>query len=195
MRKRKLSTMTAFAALLMLAACNQDEGPEEMNPNPQPDSGEEDSATQEGESMNSYITINDAIERFNEVFPDASMTGLKYDAQSMNYEIDGIDDDSEYELIINVETQEEVSQETEALDQDDAGGVEREREAIDTEGLIEPNEAVQTAHDEIDGAMRSWELERDDNRTYYEVKIEIDQDEHEVKVDAQSGDIIEIDRD
>ncbi|GAF21587.1 MULTISPECIES: PepSY domain-containing protein [Shouchella] len=195
MKKTPFMYMTVFTALSLLAACNQDEGPGEMNPNPEPGTVEEDNGAQENETMMSYIRLDDALQHFNNAFPDASLTSVKYDAQNLHYELDGIDDDSEYELVIHAETEEEINQQTEPLDAEDAGGVEREREAIELEGLIEPTDAVGTAQNEISGAMRSWELERDGNRIYYEVKIEVDQEEHEVTIDAESGEIIEIDRD
>ncbi|KQL56105.1 MULTISPECIES: PepSY domain-containing protein [Bacillaceae] len=195
MKKTPFMYLTVFTALSLLAACNQDEGPGEMNPNPAPGTVEEDNVEQENETMNSYIRLEGALQHFNNAFPDASLTSVTYDAQNLHYELDGIDDDSEYELVIHAETEEEINQQTEPLDAEDAGGAEREREAIEIDELIEPTDAVGTAQGEVPGALRSWELEREGNRIYYEVKIEVDQEEHEVTVDAETGEIIEIDRD
>lgn len=41
------------------------------------------------------------------------------------YKVDGISNDNEYEMKFNAETKEQLSDETDRLDREDAGGVEK----------------------------------------------------------------------
>lgn len=56
---------------------------------------------------------------------------------------------------------------------------------------ITPEKAIEIAQGEVDGTVRKVELEKDDGKTVYKVDIE----DSEVKIDAESGDVIEVERD
>lgn len=189
----------ATATVATLIGCNQDEPQGETNQTP--DSTNEEN--QESETNNGgdtdergvYIDLNVALQEFEEAYPDVSLTSVEFDTQTMLYEFEGIDDDTEYEMDIDATTQEVTHQREEALDADDANGVEREEEGFTFDGLITPDEAIDLAQEEVNGELRSWTLDRENARVVYEVKMEVDGNEQEVKIDAETSEIMEIDQD
>lgn len=56
---------------------------------------------------------------------------------------------------------------------------------------ITPEQAIEIAEGEVDGTVRSIELEEDDGKVTYEVEI----DSSEVTIDANSGKILDVDHD
>ncbi|GAF12987.1 lipoprotein [Bacillus sp. JCM 19046] len=190
-----VATLTATA----LVGCNQDEPQGETNQSPDTtNGGEQGDSTNNSNEMDDlgvYIDLNVALQEFEDAYPDASLTSVEFDTRAMLYEFEGMDDDTEYEMDIDATTQEITHQREEALDADDAGGVEREEEGFSFEGLITPDEAVNLAREEVAGELRSWALDRDNSRTIYDVTMDVEGNEHEVKIDAETSEIIEVDKD
>ena len=63
------------------------------------------------------------------------------------------------------------------------------------EGLISFTEAKNAALNEVDGTIEEWELELDDDEVYFEFEVELDGVEYEIKVDAVTGEVSEVEID
>ncbi|WP_054703524.1 PepSY domain-containing protein [Bacillus sp. JCM 19041] len=201
MKKWQLS-IAATVAALALAGCNQ--GEEEPAPTTEPDMNEEQEPNTEADNNQNQINMNGfqvdletAIAEFEQAYPGASITAIDFDSDlsTWRYEIEGVDDETEYELYVDAETGDVSNEREEALDAEDAGGTELEKEALDLEGLLNPQEAIDIALAETEGIVDGWKLDRENDTTYYEVTIETDNEDFEVKIDASSGDVIETEQD
>lgn len=201
MNKWQLSIAATVAALAM-AGCNQ--GEEEPTPTTEPDMNEEQDQNTEADNNQNQLNMNDfqvdleaAIAEFEQAYPGASITTIDfdYDFSTWRYEIEGVDDETEYELHVDADTGDLSNEKEEALDSEDAGGTERAEEELDLDGIIDPQEAIDIALAETEGIVDGWKLDRENEMTYYEVTIETDNEDYEIKIDASSGDIIETEQD
>jgi uncharacterized membrane protein YkoI len=95
------------------------------------------------------------------------------------YDFEGWDGEFEYEMEIDAQTGEILSQETEAdTDHDDI---------LDLDGIISPQEAMAIALEAAgSGYVEEWDLELENGFTVYEVDIEGGEDQD---VDAHTGEI------
>ena len=102
------------------------------------------------------------------------------------YEVEGFDDTKEYEVDIDAESGEVLNKKEE----NDSGS----HEAINTDGIITPKEAMSIALKEADeGAfVTDWELEVENGRTAYEIELDYEnQEDEDITIDAHTGDVLE----
>lgn len=91
----------------------------------------------------------------------------------------------------NNEKQEEKEQEQ----ADEENQDEQESEHQETQTVISPEEAGNIALEEFAGEIDDIDLEEDDGRTFYEVEIEREDQEAEIKIDAYTGEVLVIEID
>lgn len=60
---------------------------------------------------------------------------------------------------------------------------------------ISPQEAINTAKSAVQGNVLGYELEDEDGKLVYGVKIAKGSDVHDVKVDAQNGKVVKVEKD
>lgn len=132
------------------------------------------------------ITLDEAVQIFFDTFPDAE--GIDYvefdiDDGRFEYEIDGFNATTEFELTVDAETGETYDQSEE--NDDDS------KTAIDFDAIISPQEAMANALDEVgSGYIKEWDLETDDGQTVYEIDVEnATTHADDVYVDAVTGDV------
>lgn len=113
---------------------------------------------------------------------------LDYDNGRFVYEMDIKDDNVEYELEMDAETGEVIKLEEERDD-------DRKYTAIKEANLITMEEAETIALEEFQGIIKETELDRDDNRWVYEIKVKQENLEAEFEIDATTGKIIELEID
>lgn len=137
------------------------------------------------------MTTEDAIQRYQEAYPDSDITSISLERKLGNpiYQIEGVDDTKEYELSLNAETNEVVQQKDENLDRDDQN--ERQEDALQLDGILSVDEVADIAHSNAQGAIEEFELTKDLGTTYWEVKLKEGRNETELKINAQTGDILE----
>ena len=190
----------SLSALAVLTACGdggtQDDAPaqdepttEEPAPSPE-DEASQDGATGEDTASGIYnrefqVSLDDATQMFYDMFgEDATIDQIEFDEDDGVYEynIDGWDQENEYELDINADTGDIIEENTERdSDQDDT---------LELEGIISPQEAMDIAVEEAGSEIvEDWTLEVDDGVTVYEVNFE-NADDDDIVIDAASGDII-----
>lgn len=143
------------------------------------------------------ISINEAIEFYLAKFPNTSLEEieLEFDGARYKYECYGVDDSQKYYFDFNAVTKTPLKENTKPLKEKEANGVRRERKAINTENLISLEEATNIAKEHAKGFRPfEWSLERSGDLTVYEIEwVDASGDkEMEVKLNAQTGDLIEI---
>lgn len=207
MKTRTLGLAAALA--LTLAACAEgDDDVASVTAGPTPtsttgdaatdsetadDTGDTDDATGDGSQadagidLNGYefeLSLDEAVEiaRTESGADDLHRVGMDWWAGSWQWEIDLMADGREWELEIDAMTGEVRDSESES--ESDA------ETPLDLDSAIGHHDAMETAVAERPGRVTDWELKRDDGRQVYEVEID---DETEVKIDADTGEIMEVD--
>ena len=150
------------------------------------------------ENAMTTMSWQDAVAVFQEKFPDTSITGISFDTSfgKWYYDIEGINDTTEFELRIDPATGETSREEQQTLDKDEQNAAYRESEALDLEGVISIEEASQIALDAVgSGEVTDLDLERELSVTYWKVTIEDGRKEFEVSIDARTKEVLTTERD
>lgn len=158
----------------------------------------ESSKSSAGNETNQVIKVSatKAIERFQKKYPDAAVTSLELDSDwgSYFYKIEGVDDQNEYEVKIDANTENLETQTPEKLDPDDSN--KKEEDALDTTNLLSTEEAAQKAIDKVGGGTATdWDLDKDLGTTYWEVKVKNGNQITKVKLNSQTGEILSTETD
>ncbi|GKU81320.1 PepSY domain-containing protein [Niallia sp. NCCP-28] len=180
------SIITALA--LGLAACSQNDTNQESANNA--------TTNNESESLakaNLKVNIEDAVKTFQDKYPDAAITEMSLDNDfgKWHYEVEGVDEQNQYEVEIDGDNGDLNVKEEEKLDADDANGVKKEKEALNLDNLITQEKLLAIVNDAQKGAITQWSLEKASTATYFDVSVEEQMKEYEVSVDAQTGKILE----
>lgn len=179
---------------LVLAACGDNAETTDTTPATNDTTTETSSVTEDTGVVDNSTTVTEDILSLEEVvdiymgeYPNAQIQKVDYDKDSgdWTYEITGVSENREYEVEINA-----VSGAIIKVDEDDVD--DDAYLAFDT--IITPEEAIEiakTALAEEAAVLEGWELDVDDNRTKYD--IEFEGSNRDVKLDAETGEVIEID--
>lgn len=132
------------------------------------------------------ISLDDAVDKFKETFPsegvEVSSVELDEDDDNYVYDIQGFDENKEYEAKIDAESGEVLDQEEETDEEV------KDNVAIDFVSIISPKEAMDKALENNEGYVKSYEIEsNDEGKLVYKIDIE---DGDDVELDAESGDIL-----
>ncbi|MGG5358500.1 MULTISPECIES: PepSY domain-containing protein [unclassified Enterococcus] len=144
------------------------------------------------------VSAGEAIDTFKQAHPDTEITKLELDKKLNGYfyQIEGVDDQKEYEATINAKTGEMQKTGSETLDNDEQNGVKKNEDGIDTSGLISIERAGEIAVEEAGfGNAEEWDLDRDLGITYWEVKVREGQREFQVKINAETGKVLSSEQD
>ena len=108
------------------------------------------------------------------------------------YRVESITENEKAEIDINADTGKVLKMKTENLNKGEKT-INLKKKKIRLKGLIDPKRAMNTAISEINGTVTKWELQKRFNQAYYKVEI-LDENnrENEMKIDAHTGDIIEV---
>ena len=179
---------------LVLAACGDNAETTDTTPATNDTTTETSSVTEDTGVVDNSTTATEDILSLEEVvdiymgeYPNAQIQKVDYDKDSgdWTYEITGVSENREYDAEINA-----VSGAIIKVDEDDVD--DDAYLAFDT--IITPEEAIEiakTALAEEAAVLEGWELDVDDNRTKYD--IEFEGSNRDVKLDAETGEVIEID--
>lgn len=200
---KKMMVVGTICLGLTLAGCTNTDKSLEANKESKMSTQVSQSTTQDaGDTSNSNtkktsqrkVSVEGAIKAYNEAYPNTSITSLDLDPSFgiYYYEIKGVDDSKEYEVKINAETGELKKEREETLDQDEQNGVEKKNEALELKDILSIEDVSKIAEDSVgEGTANEWSLERDLSLTYWEVKVQTSNKEITVKINAQTGDILE----
>lgn len=200
---KKLATV-GVAVLLVgaLSACsfNDDKDTSSNNSKNETTSSKSSNNESSSDSLQNKsfdMSYEDAINAFKDKHSDAEISSVELEKSlgKYVYKVDGISNDNEYEMKFDAETKEQLSDETDRLDREDAGGVEKENEKIDLNGIKTPKEAMDKAVSEQSGDVTSWKIERELDTTYYEVTVKQDNNKYEIKLNAKTLDVLQTEQD
>lgn len=144
------------------------------------------------------VSLEKVTTAFEKKYPEAKITSLQLDTDFGRYfyEIEGVDQQKEYQVEVNAETGEFTKEKVETLDADEQNGVKMQEEALDLTNIISREQATTLAEKEAKvGQTTDWKLEKELGITYWEVKVKEGQQKIEVKIDAHSGKILTTERD
>lgn len=144
------------------------------------------------------VSLEKVTTAFEKKYPEAKITSLQLDTDFGRYfyEIEGVDQQKEYQVEVNAETGEFTKEKVETLDADEQNGVKMQEEALDLTNIISREQATTLAEKEAKvGQATDWKLEKELGITYWEVKVKEAQQKIEVKIDAHSGKILTTERD
>ncbi|MBF2611645.1 PepSY domain-containing protein [Listeria welshimeri] len=160
-------------------------------------SSSNNSTTDSLQNKNFDMSYEDAVSAFKDKHSDAEISGVELEKNlgKYVYTIDGISNDNEYEMKFNAETKEQMSDETDKLDQEDAGGVEKENEKLNLDGIKTPKEAMDKAISSQAGDVTSWNIERELDTTYYEVTVKQDNNKYDIKLNAKTLEVLQTEQD
>jgi len=132
------------------------------------------------------ISLDDAVDKFKETFPsegvEVSSVELDEDDDNYVYDIQGFDENKEYEAKIDAESGEVLAQEEETDEEV------KDNVAIDFVSIISPKEAMDKALENNEGYVKSYEIEsNDEGKLVYKIDVE---DGDDVELDAESGNIL-----
>lgn len=155
--------------------------------------------SQKEAQLSDIISVDEAVKLYQETYPNTDITDLTLELSfgKYYYHIDGIDDNDEYELTINADTKELSDEKKEKLDNDEKNGIKREEEKLDLDKVISIEKASDIAVKEVGfGEATEWSLDRELKTTYWDVTVKEGRvKEAEVKIDAQSGDVLSVEKD
>lgn len=143
------------------------------------------------------VSLEKVTTAFEKKYPEAKITSLQLDTDFGRYfyEIEGVDQQKEYQVEVNAETGEFTKEKVETLDADEQNGVKMQEEALDLTNIISREQATTLAEKEAKvGQATDWKLEKELGITYWEVKVKEGQQKIEVKIDAHSGEILTTER-
>lgn len=143
------------------------------------------------------VSTDDAIKLYQETYGDSDITSIDLEMSlgTPVYKIEGRDDTKEYEVNINAENEEIVSQKEENLDNEDQGATERSNDALDLDGIISVDEAASIAEGAATGSAEEFSLDKDFGTTYWEVKVVNGSSESDIKINAKTSEILEQEND
>ncbi|HBI1866359.1 TPA: PepSY domain-containing protein [Enterococcus faecalis] len=144
------------------------------------------------------VSLEKVTTAFEKKYPEAKITSLQLDTDFGRYfyEIEGVDQQKEYQVEVNAETGEFTKEKVETFDADEQNGVKMQEEALDLTNIISREQATTLAEKEAKvGQATDWKLEKELGITYWEVKVKEGQQKIEVKIDAHSGKILTTERD
>ncbi|MDT0000765.1 PepSY domain-containing protein [Listeria cossartiae subsp. cayugensis] len=196
---KKLATV-GVAVLLVgaLSACGSNDDKDTSSNSSSQETTTSKSDNNESLQNKSFdMSYEDAINAFKEKHGDAEISSVELEKNlgKYVYKVDGISNDNEYEMKFNAETKEQLSDETDKLDREDAGGVEKENEKLSLDGIKTPKEAMDKAVTEQAGDVTSWKIERELDTTYYEVTVKQDNKKYEIKLNAKTLDVLQTEQD
>lgn len=210
--KRKL-TLLALISTGVLGACGTDSATDTTSEE-QSSSAQESSMSSQSEDMSSEssesgsstessssnsgstqgineqefdISLDDAIQTYNETHPNSSIESIDFDEDDGKYEydFDGFDDANEYELSVDATSGEAVEKDTENDDDNDS-------DALNLDNIVSPQDAMTTALEEVgSGYVDGWQLDTENDLTVYEISIEDSQnDDDDIIINAETGEFM-----
>lgn len=210
MKTKGLLLLITGSALLLLAGCGDNSAQLENgtqqesssqsvaqeSQSTQTNSSTASSSTKNTDSATKQMSLDEIIALYQKNKPDTDINDIEIESR-MNkfvYEVKGMDDSKEYKLFFT-ETGELQHQEEEMLDEDERNGNERNNEKLDLKNLLPLDQINSIAKKEVNGDITEWSLERELSKTYWDVKIVNNGQQSDVSIDAQSGNVLEVEMD
>ncbi|MFV0559991.1 MAG: PepSY domain-containing protein [Enterococcus sp.] len=145
------------------------------------------------------ISVQQAVDAFTKEYPDTAVTSLNIEKQYQGnyfYSIEGVDDTTEYEARVDATSGDLTAGGTERLDSDEQNGIKKAEDMLDTTNVIEAQEAGEIAVKEAGGgSAEEWELDDSLGAMVWDVVVQNNNREYEVKINAETGDVMNLSQD
>lgn len=198
MKKKYLLIGLTLATTLSLAACSK----ANETGNKQSSNSKTEQASKQKDEKSKLtglkVSLEEAVDKYQETYPDTDITSVELDSKlgDVYYKVKGRDDDREYEISVNAETQEIKKGRDEKIDAEEQGKEQREAESLDLAKVMNPEEAIKIAEKEVGtGHAAEAELDKELSITFWNIKIKDGLKEINVKVNAVSGEVLETKKD
>ncbi|MGM0237639.1 PepSY domain-containing protein [Enterococcus sp. AZ103] len=196
--------LIALSSLFFVACSNQNN-----NDNATPASPSSSTVASSGDNTSSTdsqgntplsnlpMTTQEAIDLYNENYPDSDITQIELEMSLGKpiYQVSGRNNTEEFEIRFDATSKEIISQQTEQVDRDEQNDLDRQQDAIDVSNIITADEAASIASNAVSGTVDEIKLDKDDGVVFWEVKLKEGQMENEVKINAESGDVLTTEQD
>ncbi|KRL90426.1 PepSY domain-containing protein [Lactobacillus kalixensis] len=191
-----LSIGAIFTALLTTAACSNTNSQDNVATKPESKitNTKENKTTSSSNSVKKTpaikISQKEAIDTYKKTFKATELKeiSLKKEHQQYVYEIEGFDHSKEYIVSIDAKTGKVLRSFSQKLELD-----ERNQKPINLDNVISRKKASQIAEKHAKGTATEWTLEYDDGRLVWEVQVENGANDTDVKIDAVTKKVIEVD--
>lgn len=204
MRNHSLTATTAvlLGGALLLSGCAPAQSGGASTPKPSaPSTGEQagpeggaGSTARDTDLANAAFAMSwtDALEAAGERFAgDPVSLSLEWQRTAFAYSVELVSDAESYDAVFNADTGELMF---EATEQETPAEVAEKRQGlIVASELIAPADALAAAVAAAPGPVSEWEIDDEDGRLVYEVQIVTDTGDVDVRVDARTREIVEID--
>lgn len=193
----------AIGTLGLLAGCqsNENQNQPQNQSNTQTsktqtvrDSSASSSTTGKSVKGDLRVSVEEAIKAYQDTYPDSDITSLELDTSfgAYYYKIEGVNDTTEFEIKVDGVTKKVEKEREEQLDRDEQNGVKRREDKINIQNLLSIEKAAEIAVQQVGGGTATdWDLDKDLGITFWEVTVENNQQETTVKMNAQTGEILE----
>lgn len=146
--------------------------------------------------LNLPLTLEEAVAKFNENVPDATVSSIEIDTSfGQTYlDVKGFDSTTEYKVRIDPTTGTASIKDKESLDNDEKTDVYRTAHTLDVSTVLAPSAAAEKALVEKPGTVKDWELEMDNGAALYKFEIvDSNNRDWDVEVNATNGTVVKID--
>ncbi|MFD1067116.1 PepSY domain-containing protein [Oceanobacillus locisalsi] len=168
-------------------------------------SGSNEEQIQITETENENVATEDVAKKLEEEY-QGTIKELELDKEDNNlyYEAEIIADNQEYDVVIDAATGEVVHEEKDDDDRDEERNMEggqqeasegNENNHADKNNIIAQNEAIEIAKQEFDGEVVELELDYDDGRYVYEMELANGEQEADIDIHGETGDILSLEVD
>lgn len=135
---------------------------------------------------------------FSASYPNMAITSIELEKSlgSYFYTVKGVDDNSEYELKVDAESGEAKNGLTEPLDAEEKNGVKKGQDALELGGLVPFDEIVEIAQTAAKkGTAVEFSLEKELGVHVWYVGVEDGALKIEVSINAQTGEVLQTEKD
>lgn len=195
----KAKLILALLLSVSLAGCSSNESSKNNDQNSQSTSTSQSVKSTQTKSTLSTVKVSlvTAIKTYQQTFSNSDITGLSLEKElgRYQYEVEGVDDSKEHSLKLDANTGKILTKKSESLDADETNGAERS-EKVNLNKLISVKRAVELAQKKAQ-EMTATEisLDQETNQTYWDVQFEHQGKETSVKLDSQTGRILDVEHD
>ncbi len=199
---RNLTAALLLGGALVLTGCSgtapaaptDSQQPADPAPSAPEDTGDGSAIQRDTDLAGATFTMSwtDALDAAAKNFDgDPVSLSLEWKRTAFAYGVELVSDTESYEAVFDANTGKLMHEEVERESAEDVA--EKRRGIIKPADLIDPGQAMSAAVAALPGAVEEWEIDDEDGRMSYEVQIITDTGDADVRVDAVSGEIIEID--
>ncbi|VDG23941.1 PepSY domain-containing protein [Lactiplantibacillus mudanjiangensis] len=181
-------------APLMLAGCQAPESATESSVSSSSTSQQTSTKTTVANPKTIKVSLATAIKRYHKQFgPHAAISEIKVERENGRYEYDvsGLDQQYEYEMVINANTGKVLRHSRENLEADDQD--EQTTSQIDPNQLTTLTKISEAATKKVGGGTAvEWSLDHENGEILWEVKVNKGTQTSEVQVNAYTGKAVRI---